>query len=241
MEQLFKTNKNSNFEKVLFFALISISLALCPHLNMIQQAKGAESLDEPHISLEVENQPLGDVLEKITIDTGFEFKWNDQWRTYPVNASVKNVPLQRGLKFILQGLNHAIIYESGKSIKILIYGEVDTRSTNSYPVRPFSSQIQDNQPEVSPSSESSPEETDDLQRSDDSSEETGSSENTEVSSTENEDSSDSDKEESSEESEKAVSNELNQDSIDQNKKIKDQDDRESDAEDTSPESSQKQN
>ena len=164
MKQLFKIVKNINFEKVLFFALVSIFLALPLQKNIIHQAIGAESLDEPHISLEVENQPLGDVLEKINLDTGFEFKWNNRWSTYPVNTSIKNLPLQRGLRFVLQGLNHAIIYESDKSIKILIYGEVDTRSTNSYPVRPFSSQIQDNQPEVAPSPESSPEERDDLQR-----------------------------------------------------------------------------
>jgi hypothetical protein len=53
----------------------------------MQHAIGAESLDEPHISLEADNQPLGEVPDKITLDTAFEFRWNDQWSAYPVYAS----------------------------------------------------------------------------------------------------------------------------------------------------------
>jgi hypothetical protein len=178
------------------------------------------------------------VLKIITSDTGYRFKLNGEWSNYPVNASFEKISLNRALKIILQGLNHAIIYESNKSIKIVVYGKVDSDKTGSYSTQPFSSQIQNNQPEVIPSSESSPEETDDLQPTDDSSEETSSSDDTEDSSTENEDSSGSGKEESSKESDKAVSNELDQDSIDQNENTKDQDDLESAAEDALPESTQ---
>jgi hypothetical protein len=232
--------KNIIFGKTHFWALIFILLAPGFHINVIRHATGAESLDEPHISLEAENQPLGEVLDKITLDTGFQFRWDDQWSAHPVYASVKNVPLHRGLKLILQGLNHAIVYESNKSITILIYGEVDTRSTDSNPVRPFSSQIQDDQAESAPLPESSPEEADDLRGSDDNSEETDSSENTEDNSTENEESSNSENETNSEESE-TTGKELDSDSMDQNENTTDQNDRESAAEDASPESSQEQN
>ena len=155
--QQFNLKRYLNFEKVLFYTLVFILSLMFLRINIIQQAIGSESLDEPHISLKVNNQRLGDVLEEITLDTGFEFKLNDQWSAYPVNASIENMPLNRGLKLILQGLNHAIIYESDKSIKIMVFGKVDSRKTNSYPVQPSSSQIQDNQQEPALSPESSPE------------------------------------------------------------------------------------
>ncbi|MGD9237725.1 MAG: hypothetical protein PVF09_13670, partial [Desulfobacterales bacterium] len=71
----------------LFGGLLYILLAPGLHINVMQHAIGAESLDEPHISLEADNQPLGEVPDKITLDTAFEFRWNDQWSAYPVYAS----------------------------------------------------------------------------------------------------------------------------------------------------------
>jgi len=230
-----------NFEKVLFYTLIFILSLLCLRINIVHQAIGAESQDEPHISLKVKNQPLGDVLRKITQKTGFEFKLRDKWRIYPVNASIENMPLHRGLKIILQGLNHAIIYESDKSIKIMIYGEVDSRKADSSPIEPFSPQIHDNQQEAAPSLESSPEEAEDLKRADDSSEENGPSEKTEDKSNENEDSSDSGKEESSEETGKAVRTKLDQNSSSQSENANEQNEQENAPKDDPSESPQEQN
>jgi hypothetical protein len=173
MKIIFNLKQFLNFKKVLSYALVFILSLLCLHVGIIQQTIGSESKDEPHISLEVENKPLGDVLKKITLDTGFEFKLNDQWSSYPVNVSMENMPLHRGLKLILRRLNHTIIYESNKIIKIVVYENLDSRKTDSYPIQPFSSQIQDRQQEPALSPESSPEETEDLKHADDSSEETG--------------------------------------------------------------------
>jgi len=213
MKLIFNLKQYLNFEKVLSCALVFILSLMCLRFNIIQQAIGSELQDEPHISLEVENQRLGDVLKIISLDTGFKFKLNDQWSTYPVNASIENKPLNRGLKLILQGLNHAIIYESDKSIKIMVYGKVEPRKTDSSPIRTFSSQIQDNQKEPAPSTESSPEGGDDLERADDSSEETGA----------------------------AAGTELDQDSSDQSEDANEQNDQEDAAEDAPPESPQEQN
>jgi hypothetical protein len=191
--------------------------------------------------LKVKNQRLGEVLKIIAIDTGFKIKLNDQWSTYPVNASIENMPLNRVLNLILQGLNHAIIYESDQSIKIVVYGKVDSRKTDSYPIQPFSSQIQDNPQGPAPSPESSPEVTDDLMPAYDRSEGAGSLENTEDKSTENEDSSDGGREESSEEAGTAVGMESDQDSGGQSENTNEQNEQENAAEDDLSESPQEQN
>jgi hypothetical protein len=241
MKLILKLKQYVYFEKILYYTVIFTLSLMCLHINTIQEAIGSESQNEPNISLNVKNQRLGDVLKNITQETGIKFMLNDQWSTYPVNASIENMPLNRGLKLILKGLNHVIIYESDKIIKILVYGNMDSRETDSYPIQPFSTQIQDNQQESVPLPESSPELEDDLNRSDDSSEETGSSENTEDKNTENEISSDSGKEDSSEEAGTAVGTELDQDSSGQKENTNEQDEQENAAEDASPESPQEQN
>ena len=241
MKLSFNLKQYLKIVKIVSYTLVCIFSLLCLRTNIVQQAMGAEAHDEPHISLKVKNQPLGDVLKKITLDTGFKFKLNNQWSIYPVNASIENMPLDRGLKLILQGLNHAIIYESDKSIKIMVYGKVDSRKTDSYPIQPFSSQIQDNQQEPPPLTESSPEEADESKREEDSSEETGSLENSEDKSTEKEDYSGSGTEESSEETSTAGGQKLDQDSSDQSEKTNEENEQRDSAEETPPESRQEQN
>jgi hypothetical protein len=79
------------------------------------------SVAEEKISLDVKNQPLGDVLEEISAETGYEFNIDESWTNLPVTASIKNEPLHVGLKRILRNFNNAVIYGSDGTIKIKIY------------------------------------------------------------------------------------------------------------------------
>ena len=241
MRLIFSFKQFLNYKKVLTYTLVFILSLLFLNVGIIQHAIGAESKDEPHISLKVENKRLGDVLKIITLDTGFKFKLNDQWISYPVNASIENMPLHRGLKLILRGLNHTIIYESNKTIRIMVYGFVDSRKTDSYSTQPISSQIQDDQQEPALSPESSPEETDDLMRADDSSEENSSSESTEDKSTKSENSSDNGKKEGSEDASASTDKELDQDTSSLSENTNEQNEQKNTSEDAMSESSQEQN
>jgi hypothetical protein len=95
------------------------------------QAMAQNVTSDPLISLAVDDQPLGDVLEIITQDTGYQFKLDRKWRDYPVSATIGNLPLEQGLKRILRSLNHTIIWESEKIITIMVFGKVDSRSPSS--------------------------------------------------------------------------------------------------------------
>jgi len=241
MKLTFDLKKYLGLEKVLSPALVFILSLLYFHVGIIQQVSGSEIKKEPHISLKAENQPLGDVLKKITLETGFKFKLNDQWSSYPVNASIKDVPIHKGLQLILRGLNHAIIYESDKSIKILVYEKGDSRQSDSYPIQSLSLQIQGSQQEPAPLPESSPEETVELRRTDDSSEETGSQEINEEQRTENQDSSENREKETTEETGEATGKEVIQEPAGQSENQNEQNERQNTAEDSTAENSQKQN
>ena len=83
---------------------------------------GNESnVGEELISLTAKNEPLGDVLYKVSMASGYDISLDSKWQNYRVTASLEKVSLHRGLKRILRNLNSAIIYVSSKKIKIIIY------------------------------------------------------------------------------------------------------------------------
>jgi type II secretory pathway component GspD/PulD (secretin) len=76
------------------------------------------------ISLTAENEPLGNVFNKISVATGYEIVLDHDWRNYPVSVALEKVPLHQGLKRILKDLNNVIVYVSRKKIKIIIYDKI---------------------------------------------------------------------------------------------------------------------
>lgn len=76
------------------------------------------------ISLTAENEPLGNVFNKISVATGYEIVLDHNWRNYPVSVALEKVPLHQGLKRILKDLNNVIVYVSRKKIKIIIYDKI---------------------------------------------------------------------------------------------------------------------
>jgi hypothetical protein len=110
---------NNDMKKHL--VLYSVSFLVC-FLPTVCAAAGPTPSDEP-ISLNIEEQPLGEVLAMITKMTGNAFIIDDQWIDMTVSISVEAKPLHKVLKSILSDLNSAIIYRSDGEIKIIIYGE----------------------------------------------------------------------------------------------------------------------
>lgn len=97
-------------------------LAIFPLLFPISSTAGSETnVGDELISLTVKDEPLGDVLYKVSLATGYEISLDNKWENHRVTASLEEVPLHRGLKRILKNLNSAIIYVSSKKIKIIIY------------------------------------------------------------------------------------------------------------------------
>ena len=99
-------------------------------------ASEVATASDPLISVNAQNEPLGEVLEKITSETSYTFVIDEQWKDHPVKTVFQNLLLSDGLKRILANLNHAIVYESAQEIKIAIYGETEANS-GALPRRPY--------------------------------------------------------------------------------------------------------
>jgi hypothetical protein len=91
---------------------------------------GEKSVADEIISLNVKNEPLGEVLEDISIAASCQFSIDESWEDYHVTVAFENEPLYRGLKKIFRNVNNAVIFGADRTIKIIIYGEVTSSNRN---------------------------------------------------------------------------------------------------------------
>jgi len=103
------------FTIILFLAIFFLMLPVA------SSAGNKTNAGDELISLTVKDEPLGDVLYKVSMATGYDISLDNKWQNYRVTASLEEVSLHKGLKRILKNLNSAIIYVSSKKIKIIIY------------------------------------------------------------------------------------------------------------------------
>jgi hypothetical protein len=120
----------------------------------IHPAMAQDTTIDPLISLTVQNEPLGDVLEAISRDTGYRFNLNGKWKSYPVSATINGQPLEKGLKRLLRSLNHSIVWESERLVTITVFGKADPGGTDS--AISFPSPPQTYQEEIEPAAEVEP-------------------------------------------------------------------------------------
>jgi hypothetical protein len=95
-------------------------------LPMASSAGNKSNSGDELISLTAKDEPLGDVLKKISGATGYEIILDNNWQSYPVTVSLEKVRLNQGLKRILKNLNNVIVYVSSKKIKIIIYDKISS-------------------------------------------------------------------------------------------------------------------
>ncbi len=93
------------------------------------RAMAQEKEADPVISLTVKDEPLADVLDTISEETGYQFHLSPAWQSHPVSATIINLPLEKGLKRLLKSLNHTIIWESDHTIVIKVFGKSEKGSS----------------------------------------------------------------------------------------------------------------
>jgi hypothetical protein len=69
------------------------------------------------LSVVIENTPLINVLEKLQIAAGLEFSIAEKAAQLPINAQFDSMPLEIGLKTILNGFNYSILYGPNNSLQ----------------------------------------------------------------------------------------------------------------------------
>jgi hypothetical protein len=72
-------------------------------------------------SLDLKDEPLGEVVKKVSAITGYQIMINPEWGGWPISARLQNVKIDLGLRQILSKLNHFIVFnEAEHRISIVI-------------------------------------------------------------------------------------------------------------------------
>jgi len=129
MNRYFSVFADHRTALIIFFFLATLSLFFPVSSSAASEIDSGEEL----ISLTVKDEPLGDVLYKVSMATGYDISLDNKWQNYRVTASLEEVPLQKGLKRILKNLNSAIIYVSSKKIKIIIFDKTTSEGASLTP------------------------------------------------------------------------------------------------------------
>jgi hypothetical protein len=109
--------------KTRFYLIIVIGILAALVFLQGHPPAALETAREPRISITAADQPLGEVLDQITAETGYQFNLDPRWEDHRVSAAFKRIGLERGLKRLLRSLNHSIIWESDRTVTIVVYGK----------------------------------------------------------------------------------------------------------------------
>ena len=129
MKHYFNVFAHHHIALIILLFLATLSLFLPISSSAANETDAGDEL----ISLTVKDEPLGDVLVKISMATGYEISLDNKWQSHLVTASLKKVSLHKGLKRILRNLNNVIIYGSDQKIRIIIYGKTLSEGVSSAP------------------------------------------------------------------------------------------------------------
>lgn len=87
------------------------------------------------ISLEYNDEPLEDVLERVSTASGFNIVVNGQGRETPVSGKIENLSLEEAVRNILKRFNFTVVWdEENKEINISVYdGSMKEEAGNRIP------------------------------------------------------------------------------------------------------------
>lgn len=115
--------------------LICFALAIC--LNSYVSAeptsdKAGFQIKDGKISANLINASLRDIVDKITAQGVIWSEVNTDPSDYKVSAQFADIPLDEGLKRILKGMNHSLVYNAdGRIARVFILGRGERNQRNS--------------------------------------------------------------------------------------------------------------
>ncbi|MHB9096451.1 MAG: hypothetical protein ACYC5X_01360 [Syntrophales bacterium] len=117
------------FSAILFAGLLSAALPATP-------CRGSDGAADPTITLDVRNEPLRSVLEKISKTTKWKIIVPDRWLDKPVTQTLDKVSMEEGLRFILKdaGIENLLLtYDENRKTVAAYDTEMQQRQSTNRP------------------------------------------------------------------------------------------------------------
>ena len=117
---------------------ISGCLVLLMCMLSIVNVPGSSAADSDakreSVTIDVVDEPLNQVLARISEASGYEIVFDEEWGNEPVSLTFKDEPLEKALNRVLANLNHAVVwYEEERRIKIFISGKSNPPEQSIFP------------------------------------------------------------------------------------------------------------
>jgi hypothetical protein len=117
------------FPVIVFAGLLSAALPATP-------CRGSDRTADRTITLDVQNEPLRSVLERISKATGWKIIVPDRWMDKPITQALDKVSMEEGLRFILKdaGIENLLLtYDEDKKTAALYDTEIQTGQSAGQP------------------------------------------------------------------------------------------------------------
>lgn len=103
-------------------ALIKM-LLLMAAIPIFYMTAMAEVDPDAKITMEAKNQPLSQVLDRLSQNTGYTFTYSAEWADLNISVKVVNLDIDKTLRKILSNHNFAMLYEENGNIRIMIFDD----------------------------------------------------------------------------------------------------------------------
>ena len=121
-QENFLTMKGRLLSYLVLFSLLCFGGSILTILNPMT-CIGSESGEEPTVfSLDVRDEPLIEVFNKISKLTAYEIEVSEHWAHLSVTASIKNASIHEAFNRVLRKFNHTIVVDDlQKKVVVSIY------------------------------------------------------------------------------------------------------------------------
>jgi hypothetical protein len=119
-------NKLTGYKILTVFFLLFFGIILPTNMNSHFCWGATISSKVPVFSLNIKDEPLKKVIEKISEVTGYQIAIDEKWSTLLITSSLKDVSIHESMRGILKNLNHVIIInDKEKKVSVIIYGGIE--------------------------------------------------------------------------------------------------------------------
>ena len=110
------------FSYSVVFSLLCLGVAVLTILSPVS-LWASEKDSEVHVfSLDVRDEPLIEVFDKISKLTAYEIEVGEKWAHLPITASIKNASIHEAFNRVLRKFNHTIVLDDlQKKVVVSIY------------------------------------------------------------------------------------------------------------------------
>ena len=118
--------KKRSYNSLVVLIFLPFWMTLQTDINSCYCWGATISSNAPVFSLNIKDEPLIKVIEKISEATGYDIAIDEKWSGLIVTASLKDVSIHESMREILKNLNHVIVInDTEKKLSVIIYGSIE--------------------------------------------------------------------------------------------------------------------